>query len=155
MQTPTNSSTPAVAANSRNLLDTAVAQGSFSIFGKAIEQAGMSDTLRGPGPFTVFAPTDAAFGKLPSGKLDSLLKPENKSELVALLNYHVVSGRKTAADIGKWQSAKTVNGLSAPIKARDNEVSIDGAKLTMVDIESSNGLIHGIDKVNIPTATKQ
>ena len=102
-------------ANTKNLVDTAAANGSFKTFGKAIERAGMSDTLRGVGPFTIFAPTDAAFDKLPSGKLDNLFKPENKEELTSLLNYHVVSGRKLVADIGKWESAKTVNGQSAPI----------------------------------------
>lgn len=149
MNTQTN--TPNAAPNSRNLLDTAAANGSFKTFGKAIEQAGMSDTLRGTGPFTVFAPTDAAFDKLPAGKLDNLLKPENKQELVSLLNYHVVNGRKSVADIGKWEAARTVNGQSAPIKLANDKVSIDGAMVTAADINSSNGVIHGIDKVNIPT----
>lgn len=139
----------------RNLLDAAVAHGSFKTFTKAVEQAGMGETLRGPGPFTVFAPTDAAFAKLPAGKLDELLKPENKTELVSILNYHVVSGRKSAADIGSWEKAETVNGQSAPIKLLDNKVVIDGANVTAADIGSSNGVIHGIDKVNMPTLTKQ
>lgn len=143
----TMTSTP----NTKNLLDTAAADGSFKTFGKAIEQAGMSDTLRGTGPFTVFAPTDAAFDKLPAGKLDNLFKPENKQELVSLLNYHVMNGRKSVADIGKWEAAKTVNGQSAPIKLANGKVSIDGALVTTGDINSSNGVIHGIDKVNIPT----
>ena len=137
--------------NSKNLVDTAAANGSFKTFGKAIDRAGMSDTLRGVGPFTVFAPTDAAFDKLPAGRLDNLFKPENKEELVSLLNYHLVSGRKLVADIGKWDAAKTVNGQSAPIKLTNDKVSIDGALVTSADIGSSNGVIHGIDKVNIPT----
>lgn len=137
--------------NSKNLVDTAAANGSFKTFGKAIDRAGMSDTLRGAGPFTVFAPTDAAFDKLPAGKLDNLFKPENKEELVSLLNYHVVSGRKTVADVGKWESARTVNGQPAPITLTNDQVSIDGALVTSADIGSSNGVIHGIDKVNIPT----
>jgi uncharacterized surface protein with fasciclin (FAS1) repeats len=137
--------------SNQNVLDTAAANGSFKTFGKLIDKAGMSDTLRGEGPFTVFAPTDAAFAKLPPGKLDNLFKPENKEELVSLLNYHVVSGRKTMADIGKSEAAKTVNGQSAPIKLTDDKVSIDGALVTSADIGSSNGVIHGIDKVNIPT----
>ncbi|GAA5068744.1 fasciclin domain-containing protein [Lysobacter panacisoli] len=137
--------------NSKNLLDTATANGSFKTFGKAIERAGMSDTLRGVGPYTVFAPTDSAFEKLPAGKLDNLFKPENKEELVSLLNYHLVSGRKTVADIGKWESARTVNGQPAPITVANDKVSIDGAQVTSADISSSNGVIHGIDKVNIPT----
>ena len=135
----------------KNLVDTAAANGSFTIFGKAIERAGMADTLRGTGPFTVFAPTDAAFDKLPTGKLDNLLKQENKAELVSLLNYHVVSGRKLAADIGKWESARTVNGQSAPITMAKDKVSIDGALVTSADIGASNGVLHAIDKVNIPT----
>ena len=137
--------------STKNLVDTAAANGSFKTFSKAIEQAGMSDTLRGAGPFTVFAPTDAAFDKLPAGKLENLFKPENKDELVSLLNYHVVSGRKSVADVGKWEAAKTVNGQLAPIQLTDNQVIIDGAHVTTADIDSSNGIIHGIDKVNVPT----
>jgi uncharacterized surface protein with fasciclin (FAS1) repeats len=137
--------------STKNLVDTAAANGSFKTFGKAIERAGMTETLRGAGPFTIFAPTDAAFDKLPAGKLENLFKPENKEELVSLLNYHVVSGRKLVADIGKWEAAKTVNGQSAPIKLTNDKVSIDGALVTSADIGSSNGVIHGIDKVNIPT----
>ena len=110
MNTTTNT------VNTRNLVDTAAANGSFKTFGKAIERAGMSDTLRGVGPFTIFAPTDAAFEKMPTGKLENLFKDENKEELVSLLNYHVVSGRKPIADVGKWEAAKTVNGRSAPIR---------------------------------------
>lgn len=143
----TMSNTP----NTRNLVDTAAANDSFKTFSKAVESAGLADTLRGTGPFTVFAPTDAAFAKLPSGRLDNLLKPENKDELTSLLNYHVLNGRKTAADVGKWESARTVNGQQAPIKMVDGKLTIDGAQLTTADIGTSNGLIHGIDKVNIPT----
>lgn len=137
--------------STRDLIDTAAANGSFKTFGKAIQQAGMTDVLRGEGPFTVFAPTDAAFDKLPAGKLDTLLKPENKEELVSLLNYHVIRGRKSTSDLGKWEQAKMLNGQSAPIKLVDRRVSIDGAQVTSADIASSNGVIHGIDKVNIPT----
>lgn len=137
--------------HSKNLVDTAAANGSFKTFGKAVERAGMGDTLRGAGPFTVFAPTDAAFDKLPAGKLEDLFKPENKEELVSLLNYHVVNGRRLSKDIGKWEAARTVNGQSAPIKLAGDQISIDGALVTSADIDSSNGVIHGIDKVNIPT----
>ena len=149
----TLASTPSTTktASTKNLIDTAAANGSFKTFGRAIERAGMVDTLRGAGPFTVFAPTDAAFDKLPDGKLDYLFKPENKQELVSLLNYHVVNGRKLMADIGKWEKAKTVNGQSAPVKQTDSKVTIDGALVTSADIDSSNGVIHAIDKVNIPT----
>ena len=137
--------------NTKNLVDTAAANGSFKTFGKAIERAGMSDILRGVGPFTIFAPTDAAFEQMPTGKLDELFKDENKEELVSLLNYHVVSGRKPIADVGKWEAARTVNGQSAPITMTKDKVSIDGAMVTSADIGSSNGILHGIDKVNIPT----
>ena len=138
----------------QNLLDTAAANGSFKTFSRAVDQAGLKDTLGGPGPFTVFAPTDAAFEKLPAGKLDELFKPENKDELTSILNYHVVNGRRSAADVGKWESARTVNGQAAPITLADDKLSIDGALVTAADIASSNGVIHGIDKVNIPTMTK-
>jgi uncharacterized surface protein with fasciclin (FAS1) repeats len=136
--------------STKNLVDTAAANGSFKTFGKAIERAGMSDILRGVGPFTVFAPTDAAFEQMPTGKLDELFKDENKQELVSLLNYHVVSGRKPIADVGKWEAARTVNGQSAPITMIKDKVSIDGALVTSADIGSSNGILHGIDKVNVP-----
>lgn len=137
-----------------NVLDTAAANGTFKTFGTAVEKAGLSDTLRGAGPFTVFAPTDAAFEQLPAGRLETLFKPENKAELTSILNYHVLNGRKSAADVGKWDAAKTVNGQSAPIKMTEGKVSIDGAQVTSADIGSSNGVIHGIDKVIMP-ATKQ
>jgi len=137
--------------NTKNLVDTAAANGSFKTFGKAIERAGMSDILRGVGPFTIFAPTDAAFEQMSTGKLDELFKDENKEELVSLLNYHVVSGRKPIADVGKWEAARTVNGQSAPITMIKDKVSIDGALVTSADIGSSNGILHGIDKVNVPT----
>jgi uncharacterized surface protein with fasciclin (FAS1) repeats len=135
---------------SRNLLDTAAAKGSFGTFAKAVAQAGLSETLNGAGPFTVFAPTDAAFAKLPAGKLDALMKSENKDELASILKYHVLSGRKSVADMGKWDTAKTVNGQSAPIRMLEGKFSIDGAHITDSDIGSSNGVIHGIDKVNLP-----
>ncbi|HVR81647.1 MAG TPA: fasciclin domain-containing protein [Luteimonas sp.] len=137
--------------SNKNIVDTAAANGSFKTFGKALRQADMVDTLRGEGPFTLFAPTDAAFDKLPAGKLDNLMKPENKAELVSLLKYHVLTGRSSAADVAKLTMAKTVNGQSAPIVASGTKVSIDGAELTARDIQSSNGVLHGIDKVNIPT----
>ena len=146
-----NKQTAPASTSMQNLLETAAAKGSYNTFGKAVEAAGLSETLAGPGPFTVFAPTDAAFASLPEGKLDMLLKPENKPELISLLNYHVVTGRKTAAQIGKWDAARTVNGLSAAIKLVDNRVSIDGAQITAADIDAKNGYLHGIDKVNLPT----
>ena len=144
-------STQTQSPSGQNLVDTAASNGSFKTFGKALEQAGMTDTLRGAGPFTVFAPTDDAFEKLPAGQLEKLFKPENKDELRALLNYHVVSGRKLASDVGKWESAKTINGQMAPIKLSGTDLTIDGAHVTKADIGSSNGVIHAIDKVNVPT----
>ena len=135
----------------RNVVDTAAENGSFKVFGKALRQSGMVETLRGEGPFTVFAPTDAAFDQLPAGKLDNWLKPENKEELISVLEYHVVRGRSSAADVAKLSEAKTVNGQAAPIVASGTKLSFDGAELVARDIASSNGMLHGIDKVNIPT----
>jgi uncharacterized surface protein with fasciclin (FAS1) repeats len=152
MNSPKNA--PIMTTPKQNLLEAAAALGTFKTFGKAIEKAGLSETLRGPGPFTVFAPTDKAFDLLPAGKLELLFKPENKAELVAILNYHIVNGFKTAADVGKWESARTVNGQPAPIKLTGTDIRIDGAHVTTADIASSNGVIHAIDKVNIPTITK-
>jgi len=154
MQTK-NAATQNSSTAKHNILESAAAKGNFKTFGKAVQSAGLADTLNGAGPFTVFAPTDAAFDALPAGKLEMLLKPENKPELISILNYHVLSGRKTVADIGKWDSARMVNGQSAPIKAVDKVISFDGAKVTSGDIESSNGYLHGIDKVNLPASTKQ
>jgi uncharacterized surface protein with fasciclin (FAS1) repeats len=135
----------------KNLVDTAAANDSFKTFSLAVENAGLSESLRGKGPFTIFAPTDAAFEKLPAGRLETLFKPENKAELASLVNYHVINGRKLVGDMKTWVKTKTVNGQTAPIKAANNSISIDGAMITSADIGSSNGVIHGIDKVNIPT----
>ena len=137
-------------SNSKNLIDTAASNGSFKTFGKALDRAGMSDILREVGPFTLFAPTDAAFQKLSSEQLEGLFKPENKEELRSVLNYHLVNGRKLAADIGKWEAARTVNGQAAPVTLSEGRLSIDGAVVTSADIGSSNGVIHAIDKVNFP-----
>ncbi len=148
MTTPNTTS-----GTNKNLLDTVSTNDQFSTFKKAVETAGLSDTLRSVGPYTVFAPTNAAFANLPTGKLDSLLQPANKPELLSILNYHFLKGQKNAADIGKWDSARTVHGQSAPIKMVDGKVSIDGANVSLPDIGSSNGMLHGIDKVNIPAET--
>ena len=153
-RTPT-SATPAVAPAANQtaptLLQNAASNGSFKTFGKAVEHAGLTDTLSAPGPFTVFAPTDAAFEQLPAGKLEFLFKPENKAELVTLMNGHLLRGRKGVAEIGKWPSAKTLDGGSAPITMADGKMSIGGAAVSLADIDSSNGYLHGIDKVNLPT----
>jgi uncharacterized surface protein with fasciclin (FAS1) repeats len=137
-----------------NLVDTAAAQGSFKIFSKALIAAGLIDTLKAPGPFTVFAPTDAAFEKLPEGKLDSWLKPENKPELISVLKYHYSPGRLTVADVGKLDHAKTAQGQSTKFKMQDGKVTIDGANVSLTDIKSSNGVLHAIDEVLVPTTTK-
>jgi len=135
----------------QNLVDTAAANGSFNTFSRAVETAGLGDSLRAVGPFTVFAPTDAAFEKLPAGQLETLFKPENKAELASLVNYHVINGRKLVGDMKSWVTTRTVNGQSVPIKVTSSTISFDGATVTAADIGSSNGVIHGIDKVNIPT----
>ena len=135
----------------RNLFDTVAANPSFNTFSKALRQAGLSNELSGTGPFTVFAPTDEAFAKLPPGKLEQLMKSENKDELVSILNYHVLSGRSSLADMRKMKEARMLDGKNAPIVAEGNKLSIGGAHVTTPDIASSNGLLHGIDKVNIPT----
>jgi uncharacterized surface protein with fasciclin (FAS1) repeats len=135
----------------QNIVDTAAADGSFNTFGSAVERAGLAETFRGIGPFTIFAPTDAAFEKLPAGQLDELFKPENQAELASLVNHHVIHGHKTVADLGKWDSARTRHGQMASIMRMDKQVSIDGAIVTSPDIGSTNGILHGIDKVNVPT----
>ena len=136
--------------SSLDLIDTAAANTSLKTFSRAVHLAGMEDALRADGPFTLFAPTDAAFEQLPPGKLDSLFEPSNKSELVSVLNYHVLKGRRSTEDVGNWKAANTVNGQSAPVQKADGKVTIDGAHITTADIQSSNGVIHAIDKVNIP-----
>ena len=131
-----------------DIVDTAIAAGSFKTLAKALTEAGLVDTLKGPGPFTVFAPTDAAFAKLPKGALEALLK--DKKKLTAVLTYHVVAGKVMAADAAKLTTAKTVNGASLTIKAKDGGIMIDGAKVTKADIEASNGVIHVVDTVLMP-----
>jgi uncharacterized surface protein with fasciclin (FAS1) repeats len=140
----------ALQAQQKDIVDTAVAAGSFKTLAAALKAAGLVDTLKGKGPFTVFAPTDEAFAKLPPGTLESLLKPENKQKLTEILTYHVVPGSVMAADVAKMQSAKTVNGKSVTIKAADGSVMIDGAKVVKTDIAASNGVIHVIDSVILP-----
>ena len=134
-----------------NLVDTAAGQGNFTIFGKALNAAGLAQSLKADGPYTIFAPTDAAFQKLPNGKLEQWLKPENKAELASIINYHVSPGRILAADVGKLNETKTVQGQSAKIKMTGDKVTIDGANVTLTDIPSSNGVIHAIDAVLLPT----
>ncbi|MCK8463757.1 fasciclin domain-containing protein [Aliiroseovarius sp. S1339] len=143
--------TPALADNhSMDIVDTAVGAGSFSTLVAAVEAAGLVETLKGEGPFTVFAPTDDAFAALPEGTVETLLMPENKDQLTAILTYHVVPGKVMAADIaGKSMDVETVNGGMAMVDATDG-VKIDGANVVQADIEASNGVIHVIDAVIMP-----
>ena len=134
-----------------DIVDTAVAAGSFTTLAKALEAAGLIDALKGKGPFTVFAPTDAAFAKLPAGTIESLLQPENKEKLVAILLYHVVPGKVTATDVMKLngQSVKTLQGGMFKVDTKHG-VRVDNAKVTKADIKASNGVIHVIDTVLLP-----
>lgn len=140
-----------VSAKAADIVDTAVAAGSFKTLVAAVQAAGLVDTLKGAGPFTVFAPTDEAFAKLPAGTVEDLLKPENKDKLVAILTYHVVPGKVMAADIaGKETMAKTAQGSEARIVADGAGVMIDGAKVVTADVAADNGVIHVIDAVIMP-----
>jgi len=145
-------SVSAVAASSKkaDIVQTAVDAGSFNTLVSAVKAAGLVETLQGPGPFTVFAPTDEAFAKLPAGTVENLLKPENKSKLVAILSYHVVPGKVMSMDIaGKKTMAKSVEGSEIDVDAT-NGVKVDDAKVVKADIETSNGVIHVIDTVIMP-----
>ena len=137
-------------AATKDIVDTAVAAGSFKTLAAALQAAGLVETLKGKGPFTVFAPTDAAFAKLPAGTVEDLLKPENKAKLTAILTYHVVSGEVKAAQAAKLPSAKTVNGASLTIHATGGKVMVDNATVTSADIACTNGVIHVIDTVVLP-----
>ena len=139
------------AASAADIVDTAIA-GKFNTLVAAVKAAGLVDTLKGFGPFTVFAPTDEAFAKLPPGTLEMLLKPENKEKLAGILTYHVVAGKVMAADVTKLTTAKTVNGQEVKINAADG-VKINDANVTTADVETSNGVIHIIDTVLMPSAT--
>ena len=131
-------------------METAAAAGSFKTLVAAVKAAGLEKTLKGKGPFTIFAPTDEAFAKLPAGTVESLLKPENRDQLVAILTYHVVPGAITAENASKLRSAKTVNGKPLTLNATGGGLNVGGAKVTATDIRASNGVIHVIDSVLIP-----
>lgn len=133
-----------------DIVDTAVSAGNFKTLVAAIQAAGLAETLKGAGPFTVFAPTDEAFAKLPAGTVEDLLKPENKEKLVAILTYHVVPGKVMAADVsGKQTMAKSVQGSEITVNGTDG-VMVDNAKVTTADIAADNGVIHVIDNVIMP-----
>jgi uncharacterized surface protein with fasciclin (FAS1) repeats len=131
-----------------DIVETAAAAGSFNTLATALEAAGLTETLKGEGPFTVFAPTDEAFAKLPAGALDSLLA--DKEKLTRVLTYHVVSGKVTAADVAGLSSAATLNGKELPVEAKEGAVRVGEATVTQADIPASNGVIHVIDTVLLP-----
>ena len=132
-----------------DIVETAIAAGQFKTLATALDRAGLVSTLKGQGPYTVFAPTDAAFAKLPAGTVDNLLKPENKAQLTAILTYHVVPGRVMAADVVQLKEAETVNGKMVDVNA-GGSVMVNDAKVTAADVTASNGVIHVIDTVILP-----
>ena len=144
----TTHAAPEAKEKKADIVDTAVGAGSFKTLVAAVKAAGLAETLKSPGPFTVFAPTDEAFAKLPPGTVEALLK--DKAKLTAILTYHVVPGSVKAADVVKLKEAKTVQGGSVTIQVKDGGVTIDGAKVVKTDIECANGVIHVIDTVILP-----
>lgn len=142
------------AAEKKDIVDTAVAAGSFKTLAAALGAAGLVDTLKGPGPFTVFAPTDEAFAKLPAGTVEMLLKPENKAKLVDILTYHVVAGDVDAAAAMKLTEAPALNKKELKLEVKDGSLFINQAKVTTADVKCTNGTIHIIDAVLMPPADK-
>jgi len=134
----------------KDIVDTAVSAGSFNTLAAALQAAGLVDALKGDGPFTVFAPTDDAFAKLPEGTVDDLLKPENIDQLKAILTYHVVSGKIMAADIGSEAHPATLQGSKIDVLASGSGVTVNGANVVSADVAASNGVIHVIDTVILP-----
>ena len=134
----------------KDIVEIAASAGSFKTLVAAVQAAGLVEALKNEGPLTVFAPTDEAFGKLPEGTVENLLKPENKDKLVAILTYHVVPGRVTADEVVNLDSAKTLNGRSLKITSKNGNVMVDSARVTATDIMASNGVIHTIDTVILP-----
>ena len=137
-------------AEKKDIVDTAVANGSFTTLAAALEAGDLIETLKSDGPFTVFAPTDEAFAKLPDGTVEMLLLPENKDKLVAILTYHVVPGKVSAAEVVKLDSASTANGSDVQITVLDGNVLINDSRVVMTDIYASNGVIHVVDTVILP-----
>jgi uncharacterized surface protein with fasciclin (FAS1) repeats len=138
----------------KDVVETAMAAGSFNTLAKALQAADLVDTLKGQGPFTVFAPTDEAFAKLPPGTLTDLLKAENKQKLQRILTYHVVPGRVSSADVVKLRTAKAVSGDTIDITANGGSVMVDSARVVKTDVQASNGVIHVIDSVILPDDSK-
>ena len=141
----------AAQSGGKDVVDTAVANGSFTTLATALKAAGLVDTLKGKGPFTVFAPTDAAFAKLPAGTVESLLKPENRDQLRRILTYHVVAGAVGSKQVATMTTATAVSGDPIRIKAGDGGVMINNAKVVTADVAASNGVIHVIDTVIMPS----
>lgn len=137
--------------SSKNIIDTAAANGSFHTLSKALEATDLTNVLKSSGPYTFFAPTDAAFEKLPKGTLENWLKPENKAELLSVLKYHVLPGRASAVEVEKLTAPTMMQGQRAAVKKDGEALSIAGARITQRDIASSNGVIHAIDTVIVPT----
>lgn len=146
---PLHAGSPKEAAK-KDIVDVAVGAGSFQTLAKALTAAGLVDTLKGKGPFTVFAPTDEAFAKLPAGTVESLLKPENREKLRAILTYHVVAGKVESSQVVKLDSATTVNGQNVAIRVKDGSVMVGKATVVKADVSASNGVIHVIDTVLLP-----
>lgn len=138
------------AKKDKDIVDTAVAAGDFSTLAAALEAGGLVGTLKGDGPYTVFAPTDEAFAKLPAGTVESLLLPENKDQLVEILTYHVVPGKVEAAEVVTLESATTANGQNVTIRVEESIVYVNDAKVIATDVEASNGVIHVVDTVILP-----
>jgi uncharacterized surface protein with fasciclin (FAS1) repeats len=150
--TMTTASTP----RRGDIIDVAVGAGSFNTLAAALTAAGLVDTLKGPGPFTVFAPTDAAFAKLPAGTVETLLKPENRAQLISILTYHVVPGDIRASQLlGKVTPATTVQGRRVIVNGQNGQVRVNGVNVVSADVLASNGVIHVIDTVLMPPARRQ
>jgi len=146
--------TASAAEAKKDIVDTAVAAGSFKTLVAAVKAAGLAETLKGPGPFTVFAPTDEAFAKLPAGTVESLLKPENKAKLVDILTYHVVAGDVPAEAAMKLKEATALNKKEIKLEVKESALYLNKSKVTTADVDASNGTIHIIDTVLMPPADK-
>jgi uncharacterized surface protein with fasciclin (FAS1) repeats len=143
------------AADKKDIVDTAVAAGSFKTLAAALGAAGLVDTLKSKGPFTVFAPTDEAFAKLPKGTMEELLKPENKAKLTDILTYHVVAGNVEAEAAMKLSTATALNKKTIKLEVKDGSLHLNESKVTTADVKCSNGVIHIIDAVLLPPADKK
>ena len=133
-----------------NIVETAVANGSFNTLVAAVKAAGLVETLSGTGPFTVFAPVDAAFDALPAGTVDTLVKPENKAQLTGILTYHVVAGKVMSSDLTDGMTATTVNGQTVTIKLMNGKVMVNDAEVIIADVDTDNGVVHAINTVLMP-----